>query len=364
MNNQSVGLSSFQIFVMCAVSSALGTLCLAPLLGSGADGSWIYAVLIASAFAAIIAGIYLRTMRRYSFGCFGDFLSCCLPRGISAVLLFLFGLFFLSQSALSAYFASESVRMYLLERTPSGVILLALLITSSIISDYGTRYLARCCELLILLLIIPLALLLILCISNVDFSEAAVAFQPDLRGIIKMLPAALLSCGGGAAFVVLLPNKAENGQFRYAAAGFAASALISALLYACSAGVFTTDGTARLELPFIEMARSVSIGSISFTERFDTVFITIMLTASILQLALFCGCASQCISSAVGLCSHRCITYLALPAVFILAYYAENSELLSVILQVSLRGVMYVIPAVIVIVSIAARIFVRGVQNA
>ena len=353
--------SSFQTFVLCAVSSGLGTLCLAPLFGYGADGSWAYAVLLSALFASLMTAVHSRTMHGRQADSLRAILRLILPGYVTAALLLASGLFFIAEAGVCACSAERAISTYLLKETPTGAILLALAFTAALIAEPGLRFLSRCCEMLILLLALPLVLLLVLCLANIDLREALVSFQPDIRGVIRLMPAALLSCGGGAAAAVFVTGR-TGGNAAASSAGYLSSAVISVLLYSCAAGVFTTDGTARLEFPFIEAARSVSIGSISLTERFDTVFITIMLTAVILQLALFIRCAASCFDNTFGLRGGT--TFLVLPAVMAAAGFAGYGNVLEILLNVSLRGLIALTAAIPIVLAVVSWIFPKGASDA
>ena len=360
MSNDRTGFSPFQIFTLCAVSSGLGTLCFAPFYrtGAGADAAWPYAVLFAAIFASVMTAVYMHSVRHLGADSFEEMLNQCLHPAVSRVLLFACGIFFAVQSALTAYLAADAVGMYLLESTPRGAILLAIIFTACTVHDSGLKYTSRCCELLLMITVIPLAVLLLLCLLNVDISEAAVIIQPDLSAVLSQLPAALLSCGGAAAVVFAAGHTAKGGGC--ASLGYACSAAVSVILFICAAGIFTSEGVAVQKFPFIEMARSVSIGSISLTERFDAVFICAMLLAAVSQMSLLGGCASHCLTSAVGLRSQKCFTWLLLPVIFAVAYYAEYRQFCHIITQIVLRGTVIILLIIIPVVCIAGRIMRKG----
>ncbi len=347
--------SPFQIFSLCAVSTGIGTLCFAPFYytDGGADAAWPYAVLIAAALASLMTALYIHTSGNLGRDSFSEILSRLLTPVFSRILLFAAGIFFAVQSAFTAFAAADAAGMYLLERTPRGIILLAVIFTACIVHDSGLKYTSRCCELLLMIVALPLAALLLLCLLNVDLSEAAVIFQPDISALIRMIPPAVISCSGASAVIFAAGHKSAGSKS--AALGFFCSAAISVILFICSAGIFTADGTAVQKFPFIEMARSVSIGAISLTERFDAIFISIMLIAAIAQLALLGGCASHCLSSVFSLNSQKCFTWLLLPVIFAIAYYAEYQAFRGLLCQIILRGTVVFLIVIIPAIYFAGR---------
>lgn len=322
-NNASSKLSPIQIFTLCAASSALGTLCFAPFLKTGIDVSWAVAIVIATAFAAVTAVIYTKALGSPKSRISDTLGKDCVSRFIFRLVLFALALLFIAESALTAYITTDATEMYLLEETPNEVLLLVLLATVCTVFDAGRQYLARCCVILLLLTAIPLIIFVALSLFNIDFGELTALTQPNAASVIRQLPAAVLSCSGGAAAVILISGAQSNKTASSAVLGFSASGIVSLLLLICSVGVFNAKGIGIFKYPYIEMARSVSIGTITLTERFDTILLCVMLIAVIMQLSVFCYCASFCLSRAFGLHSHRCWSYLILPIVFSAAYYAD-----------------------------------------
>lgn len=338
------------MFTLSAISCALGTLCLSPFCASGsADASWPCAVLLAAGLTAAVVLVYMYMASHLGADSFEQTLSQCFCPFLSRITLVVIGALLTAQTALTAYITTDAIGMYLLEHTPRGAILLAVLFTACVVQDSGLKYALRCCELLLMLISVPLVILLVICLLNTDVGEIAVLLQPKLSSVISQLPAALVSCGGGAAVTFAACRSSRNACG--AVCGFGCSAAVSVLLFICTAGVFTADGAALLKFPYIEMARSVSIGSISLTERFDAVFICIMFTAAIAQAALLGGCASRCFSSAFELRREQSFVWLLLPIIFVLAYYSEYRSFCGALVQGTLCGtvLLFLLPTALTI---------------
>jgi len=363
MTKDSASFSPFQIFTLCTVSSGLGTLCFAPFFSAGADAAWPCAVLITAIVSSAAVSIYMVCLKRSGCRSFDSALAYTLNPIASKIILFAFGLFFIAQSALAAYIIADATGMYLLEHTPRAVILLAVVITSCVVHSAGLKYTSRCCELLLMIIIIPLAVLLLLCLFNIDASEALVAVQPASSAVFRQLPAALLSCSGPAfiVFAAMQRHRCTAG----AVSGYFCSAAVSIVLFICAAGIFTVNGTAVQNFPFIEMARSVSIGSISLTERFDTIFISVMFIAAIAQLSLLGSCSAHCLSNACGLRCQECFTWILFPVVFAAAYYAEYQNMRNFLMQTVFQGIIAVlfiiIPALCILLCIKSRM--KGISG-
>ena len=248
------------------------------------------------------------------------------------------GILFIAEAALTAFVTADAVEMYLLEETPNEVVLLALLITACVVFDAGKQYLARCCVILLLISVIPLTILITLSLFNSDPGELSALLQPDAAAVIRQLPAAFLSCSGGGAFVIFASGVQDKKNLTSAVYGFIASAAASLLLFACSVGIFTADGAELFKFPYIEMARSVSVGTIALTERFDIILLSVMIIAVIMQLAVFAYCAAFCFGRSAGFRSHRCFTFLLIPVIFAAAYYSDNEALFNLLAQISFRG--------------------------
>lgn len=363
MNTTSQKLSPLQIFTLCAASSALGTLFFPSLLGINSDASWGVAIVIAALFTAFTASLYLNAMRKNAPNSCNFSSDSRLYCAFKRLILFAAGLFFIAEAALTAFITADATEMYLLEETPNEVLLLALLAAACIVFDAGRQYLARCCVILLLLTVIPLAILISLSLFNIDFGELNALIQPDAASVIHLLPSAILSCSGGAAVIIFANQTADRKDVSAANYGFAASAAVSLLLFASSTGIFTTDGIDVFKYPYVEMARSVSIGTISLTERFDTILLSVMIIAAIMQLAVFCYCASFCFSRAAGLRSHRCFSFLILPVVFSAAYYADIKFIFTLLFKISFWGILIILPAA-AIFYLALSFGKRRVKNA
>lgn len=363
MNSKSTNLSPLQIFTLCAASSSLGTLCLPPLFGITTDESWAAALIIAALFTSAAIALYLKISQNSGNSHRGILPKFILPSAFRRVFIFLAGLFFTANAAFIAYITADATEMYLLEETPNEVLLLALIATACIMFDAGRQYLARCCVILLLLTSVPLALFVLLSLFNIDFGELKALIHPDFTSIFRQLPAAFISCSGGAAVVILSNNPTNRRGIFSSIYGIAASASVSLLLLACSTGIFTTDGIGIFKYPYIEMARSVSIGTIALTERFDTILLAVMIIAVTMQLAVLCYCASLCFSYASGLHSHRCFSFLILPVVFAAAYYADTEAVFFLLAKIAVWGTLIILPAAVILPS-ALKIPEKRSENA
>lgn len=215
---------------------------------------------------------------------------------------------------------TQMTGLFLLEKTPSQVIVAVMLTTSAFIIYSGIRQISRTAELLFFFIMLPLTFILIMALFCLDYGELLPLLKPT-RVSAAQAAGSMLPFVGVAAMAYFAGYYDKKKSIRGLSAGVSLLAIYAVVVLICCVGIFSIGGTRHLAFPLAELSRVVSPGNMALTERFDILYMIIYTAATILASGIlyYCCCISLC--GVFGLKSHRCFIFILLPIIFLLSYY-------------------------------------------
>ncbi len=283
-------LSGFQLFSLCVTASMFG-------LFTGHSGalSPAYFLLVILLFGLQCASLALLSCayKRTGGEDYNSMLSRALSRPAARVFLVFPGLLFILRASLTLSGQTEAVSLYLLEDTSEFAVSLVFLVTAFCALLPGIRRISGTAALFTLLLPVALGVVVVSGLLGADWGELRLLYQPAPDEFVPALIPALLTASGAecALFFLSAKNTKDHSSRRLIIAP-AVCAAIFLCMQLVTVGTIGLGGLSSEAYPFIEASRQISTGTGSLTERLDFPFITVMLTASIIQIAIYTLCSA------------------------------------------------------------------------
>ncbi len=239
---------------------------------------------------------------------------------LSRIILAAVAVYFIAEICGVTARQTQMTKLFLLEKTPSQVIVAVTLVTSAFIIYSGIRQISRTAELLFFFIMLPLTFVLIMALFCLDYGELLPLFKPTEVSVTQAA-GAMLPFGGVAAMAYFAGYYDKKKSVRGLIGGVSILSVYAVAVLICCVGIFSIGGTKHLAFPLAELSRVVSLGNVTLTERFDILYMIIYTAATILAAGIlyYCCCISLC--GVFGLKSHRCFIFILLPIIFLLSYY-------------------------------------------
>ena len=165
-------------------------------LANNAGTNSIIMILIGGAISLIAMNIIISFNCRFPSKTFPDYCSEIIGVIPAKIITFIYALYFALFIGYEVRIFSEVIKIFLLYKTPSEVIILCTILACTYAVRGGVECIGRTMELFFPLLFIPLILILLPGIGSVDFSNLLPVFYGLSSKIIKTLPKMALSFAG------------------------------------------------------------------------------------------------------------------------------------------------------------------------
>lgn len=346
-------LSGFQLFSLCVTASMFGLF-----TGHSSALSPAYFLLVILLFALQCCSLALLTSayRRTGGENYDSLLSLILSRPVSRLFLVFPGLLFILRASLTLSYQTEAVSLYLLEDTSDFAIALVFLLTAFCALLPGIRRISGTAALFTLLLPVALAVVAVSGLLGIDWGELRLLYQPAPDEFAPALvPALLTASGAECALFFMSSENARNQSARRLIVAPAVCAAIFVCMQFVAVGTIGLGGLSSEPYPFIEASRQISTGASGLTERLDFPLITVMLTASIIQIAVYTLCSALALKTAFGSRRTGLFAAAALAAEFILSMlirYTGIGDLLQTVCAVGIA--VYAAALVPLLAAVAA----------
>lgn len=209
------------------------------------------------------------------------------------------------------------VKIFLLDMTPSQVIVLALLLLAMYAAQHGLAPVIRLQQFLIFFTYPVFILLLLLGLLEIETEH----FKPMLVNGIKPVLQGTAACwtaysGPELAIGLLSPFIAQRESVtRFGMAGICAVALLFVLISGITLGVLGADETAELLIPTVMAYRSVEVPD-TFIERIDGYLMIVWIAVCFITLVNWLYFIGFGVSRVMKLESSRAVMVLLLPAIY------------------------------------------------
>lgn len=313
-NENNYQITGWQAFALTAMSASLGL----RIAMHGFSGVWLTSLLVCAALLFLPVILSVHTLCRPHSLTAAVFDSA---GGTAGRLFFgVLGIYFAVQASITLAGRTDTIDAFLLPNTPIEIILLFAVLTAAALFFTGLRQLASTAGLSLLLLLIPLAVLLILGLADIDV-QRLIPLTAESRFDISAVGACSRTFHGIEVYLFCLgcSKLSVSASYRLPTA-LAVCAVCSIIAFIICVGTFSIHGTSGLAYPLNEAFRVLNIGNITLSERFDLLYLIIDLTAGLICAAAYMYCACVSLACVFRLDSHRSLAFSVVPAVFMMSY--------------------------------------------
>ena len=209
------------------------------------------------------------------------------------------GVYFILRSALDLRGYDDISHLYLLEKTPSILISIIILITAYFLFRKGLRSLALNAQAFFWVAAIPIVFLIGASLFFVDFRELFAFFsQSSVTNIPNQIYPTLSSLMGfELIFFIILGNERKNGTEKAAIWGIVVAGGLNIIFTMVLAGIFSVPGMNNIVFQLSEVSKIIGALPSLVTERADIIFVCIQLLITVMQTALTQYMAAICFES-------------------------------------------------------------------
>lgn len=237
--------------------------------------SWL-ALILGFSTAVLAMFIMTRLSLKFPDKTFVEFSRLIAGNIIGSLLCIFFFLYLFCWSVSVSLYIGNITRVFLLDKTPIGVITFTLLFTSTYLIRYGIEPIARFCEFFLLLTIIPIALLYISAAKHVNFGYFKPFFAEGIIPIIEGTIETFKHARGIETPLMIIPFlKTPKKVFKGAVLGDALYFFL--MIYPATIitiGVFGTNEITHYTYPAVVLAKELEFPGF-FIERFEVLMVFI-----------------------------------------------------------------------------------------
>ncbi|MBB3114513.1 spore germination protein [Paenibacillus phyllosphaerae] len=300
-----------------------------------AQNGWISA-LIGSVFAMLLLSLISTLVRRHPGMSMVGFTRQLLTPGrhkrigllLALPFLLSYALYWTSGTALVARIFGEVVTTTVLKRTPLEVIIGTMLITAFILVMHDIEVLVRVNEVLLPLIVIPLAIIGLSSLQSAQLVNLLPMFQVNWWGFLKGTALSTTSYLGFEMLMIFGAIGEQSGKpLRYHLLGVAVPGLVYSLIVFSGIAVFGVDELELLAWPTLELVKTTEVPGL-ILERLESAFLAVWVAAVFTTLGnLYYGTCTM-LKEIMGLKHHRWIALALLPLFYWTSLQAPNVQVL------------------------------------
>jgi spore germination protein len=250
---------------------------------------------------------------------------------------------------------TEVVKMFLLFRTPTEVIMLSLILVSTYIVRGGVECVARINELIFPILFIPLTIVMLFGLPNMDFSNLRPILQTPPGKVLASIPRMIFSFGGielALYYIGFMKEPKKAYKSLIISVLFILLFFVMVIVFCIAA--FGAKSTTKAIWPLVMYIRGISLPGL-FIERLDGVILSLWVLTVFTTIVTVFFTASYSISKVAGTREQK---QYVLPLVIIIYYLAlqpgslaELYEWGNAIFPYAVSAFMYVVPVMLLIIA-------------
>jgi len=349
------------IIIMSVISVGVFSIASDAAAAAGTDG-WLI-VAIAGLLNILAVFIIVRLNSRFPGKTFAEYSQTIIGTFPGKALTCLFAIYLLLVIAYIARAFTEVVKMFLLFRTPTEVIILSLILVCTYIVRGGVECIARVNELLFPILFIPFFIVLMFGFSIMDFSNLLPTLQTPPDKILTAVPGLLFSFGGielALFYMGFMKNPKKALRPAMFAVLFITLFLVVITVFCIAA--FGQNATTQFLWPLVSYFRAISLPGL-FIERLDGVILSLWMLTVFTTIVSAYYIAGYSISKVVGTKEQK--QYI-LPLAILIYYFALQPDSLaelyewgSVIFPYTITVFLYIVPVVLLLIAKLRKLGVR-----
>ena len=288
----------------------------------GNDG-WITTI-ISGIISYFLLYLIYTVVRKNDYANFNDILDNNLGAFFSKICALIFVFLNIFSISVGLRIFAEVIKMYLMQRTPTEFILMAMIIAATYLIRGEVDTLIRFNEIAFWIMFVPIIFIFIFSLNNADFTNIFPVFNNKPLNYIKAMKASIFGFAGYQMAYFIIPltkdrSKINNTLFKSMLFITAFYAIITLLCLA----VFNVNETSKLLWPTITLIKSIDIQG-SFIERWDGVAMALWVIFYFTTLTNIYYFSADTIKHVFKLEDVKLSSLIIIPFIYIIALYPGN----------------------------------------
>lgn len=349
------------IIIMTVISVGVFSIASDASDAAGTDG-WLI-VAVSGAINVLAAVIIVKLNSRFPGRTFAEYSQIVIGTIPGKILTSLFAIYLLLVIAYVTRAFTEVIKMFLLFRTPTEIIMLSLILVCTYIVRGGAECIGRINELIFPILFIPFFIIMMFGFPLMDFSNLLPVLQTPPEKMLTAVPALLFNFGGieVALFYIGFMKKPQKA-YKPAIIAVLFITLFLVMITVFCIAAFGKTATTYFLWPLVNYIRAISLPGL-FIERLDGVILSLWMLTVFTTIVSAYFIVSYSISKVMGTKEQK---QYVLPLAILIYYLALQPDSLAELYQWGGRIFPYVIStflyAVPIILLLIAKLRKLGVH--
>lgn len=356
MINNNDRISPYQIamiITMTVISVGVFSIAAEAAKAAGTDG-WML-VFTAGALNILAVVVIVMLSSRFPGKTFAEYSQDVLGTIPGKVLTLMFAVYLLFVIAHVTRTFTEVVKMFLLFRTPTEVIMLSLILVCTYVVRGGAECIGRISELVFPILFIPFIIIMLFGFSIMDFSNLLPVFQTPPEKIFTAVPPLLFNFGGIEIILFYLGfMKEPKKAYKPAILAVLFITIFLTMITAFCFAAFGENVTEMYLWPLVSYIRAISLPGL-FIERLDGVILALWMLTVFSTIVSAYFAVSYSISKVAGTKEQK---QYVLPLAIVIYYIAlqpdnlaELNQWAGMVFPYSITLFLYVLPATLLLIA-------------
>lgn len=355
------------MFVLIATMIGVGILSLPRSLVEefGTDG-WI-TIIWGGIIVSILTIIMTKLLQMYEGKTMVEIGRELVPTPIASIISILNAIRYIVASSYVVRIFAEVVKMFLLNNTPTEVVIISILLTSSYLARKGIESIGRIMQLIIPIVIIPLVLLLLPIMTEINIENALPIFRTNILDIMKGSRLIFFSYLGFEVITYTMPYiKKSKNSLKYSLMAVWSVTGIYTLTFFITLTRFGKDEMLHLLWPTLSLMKTIDIPGI-FIENVEGIVMSLwvfMVFATIVTYHYFTALIVSKVTREKG---SRHFVLPVVPIIYFLSLIPDNIAITYDYVDVFIKYVgtftVVIVPIVYYLIAIFKNRKKTGVSN-
>lgn len=288
----------------------------------GTDG-WIV-VIAGGILSCLLAILLIALLKKNNWNDYTDILIGNFGKILGSLLSLSFVAYLIFSMSIGLRTFIEVMKMYLLEKTPTEFLMVVTILTGVYIIRGGFDSIVRFNEVAFWLMFAPVFVILMLLLSNVDFTNIFPIMSEQPLNYIRSMSVNIYIFKGFEIILLILPfMKDRTSAKKVTILSIIFITVFYALIFIFTLGVFTKHLDSNLLWPAITMIKSINIPG-TFIESWDGVVMTLWILFYFTTFINSLYFSSHIVKKVFSLVDIKQSNMLVVPFIYLSALYPEN----------------------------------------
>lgn len=344
---EKIGTSQMITLLMSTVLG-VGILSLPRSLADKVKGSG-FIIIIISTLVCIVFGYFIYiVVYRFQNKSLMQTSSDILTKPIAYLICTIFLIYYFINMAMVTRIFIEVVKMYMLKKTPTEVIIISMLFVCAYGSRKGIEGIARMSQIIFFLMMVPILFIFLFALGSADFTNLMPIFNIKVSQIIPTVFLTNLAFTGFETMLVLgMFMKNPKDGFKIQWISLTVIGVVYTFFTVISVAIFGQTETAHLMWPTLTIVKIIDIPG-AFLENLDALIMGAWTLNIFITICVFFFCTSLIMGDMFNCKEISYFNYAIVPIVYILALYPHNlahvydllNDKYTVILQVTVFAII------------------------